>query len=166
MPLDLPAGLVIGLNVLGWPAIQVTIAWAILRCPASWFEAQSVVDPYGRPFERFVYGRVLVVRRWKAFIPDAASWFQRGIPKTLPRRGDRASLTRLVTETRRAEVAHWLMIIPTPVFFLWNPVWADAVMIAYASIANVPCIIVQRSVRERLQAALRRSGEPASVRTV
>jgi glycosyl-4,4'-diaponeurosporenoate acyltransferase len=31
-----------------------------------------------------------------------------------------------------------------PVFFIWNPLWACFVMVAYALAANVPFIIVQR----------------------
>ena len=75
--------------------------------------------------------------------------------------------------------ARWLALIPTtcaassakpgaansatgvalgcaPVFFLWNPWWADLVMVAYALAANLPCILAQRYNRLRFQRLLAR----------
>lgn len=40
-----------------------------------------------------------------------------------------------------------------PLFFLWNPWWADLVIVAYAIAANVPCIVAQRYNRVRFQRA-------------
>ncbi len=53
-------------------------------------------------------------------------------------------LEQFLRETRRAEVAHWLMLLCVPLFFLWNPPWARLVMVAYALAANLPCILAQR----------------------
>ena len=39
-----------------------------------------------------------------------------------------------------------------PVFLLWNPWWLGLLMFAYAVIANLPCLIVQRYNRARLVA--------------
>ena len=39
-------------------------------------------------------------------------------------------------------------------FFLWNPCWADLVMVAYALAANLPCILAQRYNRSRFQRLL------------
>ena len=36
------------------------------------------------------------------------------------------------------------MLACLPLFFLWNPPWACAVMAFYAIAANMPCIAVQR----------------------
>jgi glycosyl-4,4'-diaponeurosporenoate acyltransferase len=41
-------------------------------------------------------------------------------------------------------------------FGLWNPPWAVAVMFIYATVANVPCLLVQRYNRARLLDALAR----------
>lgn len=57
-------------------------------------------------------------------------------------------------ESRRAEPTHWLQVIWVPVFFLFNPFWIGVIMIGYAPIVNLPCILVQRYNRPRLKRIL------------
>ena len=45
---------------------------------------------------------------------------------------------------RRAELAHYPILAFGPVFFAFNPWWLALVMVGYAVVANVPCILVQR----------------------
>ena len=61
-----------------------------------------------------------------------------------------------IRETWRGELCHWTVLAFTPLFFLWNPWWADLVCLAYALAANLPCIIVQRYNRLRLRKLLSR----------
>lgn len=61
-------------------------------------------------------------------------------------------------ETQRAEWTHWVSMLPAPLFFIWNPVWAGWLMILYALIANLPFIIIQRYNRPRLLKLIRMSG--------
>ena len=65
-------------------------------------------------------------------------------------------LRRFIRETWRGELCHWFALGCTPVFFLWNPGWADLVMVAYALAANLPCILAQRYNRSRFQRLLAR----------
>jgi Glycosyl-4,4'-diaponeurosporenoate acyltransferase len=37
-------------------------------------------------------------------------------------------LERFAAETRRAELAHWLILAASPWFFLWNPWWLGLAM--------------------------------------
>ena len=53
--------------------------------------------------------------------------------------------------TRGAELAHVPILLLGPVFFAFNPWWLALVMVAYAIVANVPCILVQRYNRARLE---------------
>jgi hypothetical protein len=39
---------------------------------------------------------------------------------------------------------HWLCIPPALLFFLWNPGPVGFVMILYAFVVNLPCILAQR----------------------
>ena len=48
-----------------------------------------------------------------------------------------------------------------PLFFLWNPWWADLIMLTYALMANLPCIFAQRYNRLRFQRLLARRSWPA-----
>ena len=50
----------------------------------------------------------------------------------------------------------YVPVLFIPLFMAWNPWWADLVMIAYALIANLPCILVQRFNRARMQQSLDR----------
>ncbi|MDW0113292.1 hypothetical protein QT711_08830 [Sporosarcina saromensis] len=64
---------------------------------------------------------------------------------------DSTSLSLFLLESRRAEFVHWLMIVPSFLFFLWNPLWAAWLNVLYAVLFNVPLIIIQRYNRPRLE---------------
>jgi len=137
-------------NILGWPLIQLGLAAAFLRLPTRLF-AQDCWLTKTRAFERDgrLYRDGLHIRRWKRLLPDGAGWLG-GFPKNAAPSRDPAYLARFAEETRRAEVAHWCMLLCLPVFFLWNPPWARWVMTAYALAANLPCIAAQRYNRMAL----------------
>ena len=102
------------------------------------------------------YGRVVRVRRWKRWLPDAGALFPGGFSKRHVDRRDRAYLERFAAETRRAELTHWLILAAAPWFFAWNPWWLAAAMLAYGIVANVPCLLVQRYNRARLMRMIQR----------
>lgn len=106
--------------------------------------------------DRRCYERVLRIKAWKDALPEAGSLFRGGFSKRRLVRHDRAYLERFVRETRRAERAHWAILALSPVFFAWNPWWLAVAMLGYGVVANVPCILVQRYNRARLERALRR----------
>jgi glycosyl-4,4'-diaponeurosporenoate acyltransferase len=68
----------------------------------------------------------------------------------------RAGLDRLVIETRRAELGHWLALAAGPAAILWNPPIGVALMVAYGVAVNLPFIAIQRYNRFRTQALLER----------
>lgn len=153
MPLELPIGWVVALNVLGWPVIQLGLAWGWTRLPARWLKA-----PTALPFERGggFYERAFAIRRWKDRLPDGASWIGGGFAKARLQQRDAGYLERFIVETWRGELCHWCAFAFVPLFFLWNPWWGDLVIVAYALLANGPCILVQRYNRARMQEALKR----------
>ena len=63
-----------------------------------------------------------------------------------------------IKETCRAELFHWLVFALAPLFYLWNEWRVATLMIPYALLANVPCIIAQRYNRPRLTRMLRIAG--------
>ncbi|MFP5233625.1 MAG: glycosyl-4,4'-diaponeurosporenoate acyltransferase [Acidobacteriota bacterium] len=141
-------------NLLGWPVIQLSISFFALRLPAHLF-AQDLWMTAPRRWERggHLYRDWLGVRRWKLWLPDGAFWMGGFTKKRLNSR-DRVYLARFVLETRRAELAHWSMLLLLPLFFLWNPPWAWVLMTAYAFSANLPCIVAQRYNRIVLERVL------------
>jgi len=104
-----------------------------------------------------LYEAAFRVRAWKVLLPDGAA----ALPRRLPEgeaEGARSGVPRpLRRETCRGELAHWITLAFAPVFVLWNPPWAIAVMTAYGILANVPCIVTQRYNRLRLAALARRA---------
>jgi len=153
VPIELPIAWIIVLNVVGWPVIQFGLAWLFTRMPVAWFHPHE--PPAWERHGRF-YERLLAIKRWKDKLPDAARWFGGGFAKGTLRATDPDHLRRFLRETWRGELCHWVALGFAPLFFLWNPGWADVVMVAYALLANLPCIFVQRYNRARFHRVLLR----------
>lgn len=152
MQLDLPYLWVIALNVLGWPMLQLGLAWIFTRLPLACFENA----PRGFGWEMGICRRLLRVHLWKDRLPDAAGWFAGGFQKRSLQSVRRGYLERFLAETWRGELCHWCAIAMTPIFFLWNPLWADVLVLCYALLANLPCILAQRFNRMRIRRLLSR----------
>lgn len=105
-----------------------------------------------------------MMQRWKGLLPDGASWLGGRSKKNVASRTF-TELTTFAIETRRAEVAHWCMLLCTPVFYVWNPRWACIIMTAYGVAANLPCILVQRANRIKVARILERSGAQKGTRS-
>lgn len=106
------------------------------------------------------YERVLRIKRWKDRLPEAGALFRGGFSKRRVERHDRAYLAEFAVATRRAELAHWAIVVLAPTFFAWMPLfgmpwWLATAMFGYGVVANVPCILVQRYNRARLERVLR-----------
>ena len=151
--------------------IHLPIAAAILADAATWAAWSALMGLVGarwaatrigrdgplltlRPFESggSLYRR-LGIRRWKSWLPDAGR-FAGGRPKGLDRRLDPVEWRALAAETRRAERVHWLILLALPVTALWSRGLLLGAMVAYAAVANGPCIAAQRYNRLRLIALM------------
>jgi len=133
----------VAVNTGGLAMLQLGLAWVFARLPELWF----VVKYDAR--RRLAHDR-LGLRKWKKLLPDGGNWLGGGFAKARLKSRDRDYLIRFATETRRGEVCHWVAMTLCSGFFLWNPWWGDLVIAAYAVIANLPCILVQRYNRARL----------------
>jgi glycosyl-4,4'-diaponeurosporenoate acyltransferase len=139
----------------GWSAV---VGYACHRIPAARLERASGAL-LGRPWPFEEDGRCyerLGIRRWKDRLPEAGAVFRGGISKRRLHGRGQAALRTLLVESRRAELVHWLVPLATPVFALWNPPHLLAAMAAYAVGANVPCLLVLRYNRCRLERILAR----------
>lgn len=157
------------------PIISFSVMWTIIIDVAAWafFHLFISISCFLMPLQYFqqnsslfkiadwensgqLWQRLVAVKRWKEFIPDGARLFKLGYEKKTLQGFDNETLKIFAAETKRAELTHWLCILPAPLFFLWNPVWAGWVMILYALLFNIPFIIVQRYNRARLETILDR----------
>jgi glycosyl-4,4'-diaponeurosporenoate acyltransferase len=147
-------GVTVLLDAAAWAVLSTAVGLGINRLHHRRFEADGPLTRL-RAFEEDgrVYDRWLRIRRWKDRVPEAGAWGVGFAKGHLPSR-DRAGLERFAAETRRAEVVHWVLLACGPLFLAWNRGGLAAAMIAYAVVANVPCILIQRYNRGRLQRLL------------
>lgn len=150
-------------NVAAWAVVHVVIGYAAHRLPVARFAGDGWLYR-SRRFEdggRF-YARTLRIGRWKSLLPEAGAFFGGGFSKrTLGPTGP-VRLARFVAETRRAELAHWLMLATGPAFFSWNPWPVGLANLAYAFAVNAPCVAAQRYNRARLLRVLARTTKPTA----
>lgn len=158
MPMiSLPVMWIIILDVAAWGFFHMLISILCFRIPLRFFQRPSSYftiaawEDSGQ-----LWQRLLRVKKWKSHLPDGASLFRFGYKKTALPGLDHANLQLFADETKRAELTHALSMLPAPLFFIWNPIWAGWVMIGYALAFNLPFIIVQRYNRARLQVLLDR----------
>ena len=143
--------MVIASDFVAWAALHALTGYAAHRVPLEryerddWLFRERAIERGGR-----LYTDALQIRRWKHLLPDAGGWFAGGFPKAQLATSDAAYLERFVAETRRAELGHWLAMVSTPVFALWNPWWVLPIQAGYALATNGPCIVAQRYNRIRL----------------
>jgi glycosyl-4,4'-diaponeurosporenoate acyltransferase len=140
-----------------WAGASAVIGLIGARTPTSrlqrdnWLTRPRRIERDGRMYER------LHIRWWKDRLPEAGTWFGGRSKRHL---GGRLALARFAAETRRAELVHWHLLFVTPLFALWNPPALFLAMLAYAVVANVPCVAIQRYNRARIERVLRRRMEP------
>lgn len=149
MPLvELSPAILVLSDAAAWFAVSLVAGYVCHRLPDTRLDHDTALTRL-RPFEhggRF-YERRLRIVRWKDRLPEAGDLFADGYDKRVVTRAD---LPRYVIETRRAEYTHWAIMAATPLFLVWNPFIVWWAMVAYAVIANLPCLVIQRYNRARV----------------
>jgi glycosyl-4,4'-diaponeurosporenoate acyltransferase len=155
MLVELPVLPLILINILAWLVIHMGAAWLGTQIPGRCFRTdQWLYRP--RPWERKgqVYERTIRITAWKRLLPDGAALFRKGFRKKRLISRNQDYLEAFARETCRGEAVHWVVLGSSALFFLWNPWWAGLIMVAYALLANLPCILVQRYNRFRISRML------------
>ncbi|GAQ18332.1 glycosyl-4,4'-diaponeurosporenoate acyltransferase precursor [Oceanobacillus picturae] len=149
---ELPVVWIVIIDIIAWAVIHMAISYLTLSMPDHWFEHDRLVCKI-RPWEKGgrLWQRYFRVKSWKGLIPDGTVIMGAGYNKKQLHGRDTKSLINFIKESRRAELTHWLSILPAGFFFIWNPVWAGIIMILYAFSLNIPIIIAQRYNRGRLE---------------
>ncbi|MBC7258422.1 MAG: glycosyl-4,4'-diaponeurosporenoate acyltransferase [Chloroflexi bacterium] len=143
--IDLPIGWTVVLDSIAWAILQPSIAYLAIRLPDSVLGADQWLYRT-RAWERggSIYEKLFRVKAWKSWLPSGGPVFRGGFSMRRIVSHDTEYLRRWVKETCRAELTHYIALASSVLFFLWNPLWLALVMVLYAVITNVPCIIVQR----------------------
>ena len=98
------------------------------------------------------------VRRWKKYLPDGGSLVKGGFEKKKLVSFSKDNLDKYLLESCRAEMIHWLAILPFWVFGFFTPPIVILYMLIYALAINMPCIIAQRYNRPRIVRIVTRRG--------
>lgn len=156
MPLLLPKPWSVLLDFVAWAFIHAVVGYVVHRLPAARFSSDNFVTR-GRAFEDGgrLYQRLVRIKTWKSWLPEAGGVFSGGVDKRRLGGTDDKNLERYMLETRRAETGHWITLVVAPLFFAWNPPRAGVVMVLYALAVNVPCILALRYNRLRIDRILR-----------
>ncbi|GAE92919.1 glycosyl-4,4'-diaponeurosporenoate acyltransferase precursor [Gracilibacillus boraciitolerans JCM 21714] len=153
--ISLPVIWIIIIDIFAWAFFHLFISVLCLRLPLEFF----LKDTYWFKIFRWersgqLWQKWFKVKKWKSSIIDGTIFLKKGYGKKSLHGSKIDDLKIFATETKRAELTHWLSILPAPLFFLWNPLWAGWVMILYALLFNLPIIIVQRYNRGRIQSII------------
>lgn len=137
-----------------WGIVALLLAYLCLLIPDRFFEPTRFFWR-SHAFERggSIYERVFHIRSWKHLLPDGGGvWKKRSYKKKSLTDYSEQNLKRFLIETSRGELVHWLGIVPFWVFGLFAPPAVIWIMLCYALIVNMPCIIAQRYNRPRVYA--------------
>ena len=139
------------INIFTLFVLQTGLALLATRMPAAWFTPRKWLYRTRR-FEQggHLYESQCAIKRWKHRLTEGARFLRQEFIKGKLSGRDRKYLDLFCNETCRAEAAHWAQLSCAPLFFIWNPFWAGCIMIVYALLVNLPCIMAQRYNRIRL----------------
>jgi glycosyl-4,4'-diaponeurosporenoate acyltransferase len=160
MLVHLPMPLTIAIDVVVWFAIHMGVSYWMTSRPLNSFNPDAWLHRI-RDWEKDgrTYETIFMVRKWKKRLPDGAALLRKGFTKRRLQENNYAYYRDFIKETCRAEVTHWIVFLFGFIFFLWNLWFVGLIMIGYAAVANVPCIIAQRYNRIRFQRVARQLRE-------
>lgn len=151
-----PTAITILIDVIAWFLIHMGVSYIMSRQPLSSFNYDSWLYRK-RNWEKNgkFYEKLFRLKSWKRRLPDGAAIFKNGFEKKHLKETNKDYFDSFIRETCRAELTHWIVFLFGPLFLIWNLWWVGIVMIVYATIANIPCIVTQRYNRIRLQRIVR-----------
>lgn len=148
-----------------WLGGSLVVGALANRVPLAWLSPPLAAAPPAALASRLgAYQRRLGIRRWKRWIPDAGHALPGGMTKASLARRDHQALLRLLAETRRAELVHWVLWPLWLFTLLWLPGAGVAFNLLFATVFNLPCLLLQRYTRLRLQLLLARRPPAFSAR--
>jgi glycosyl-4,4'-diaponeurosporenoate acyltransferase len=151
MIFHLPSVLNVIIDFIAWLLIHVIVSVLVAKMqpdsfnPESWIYKERHWENNGKFYETFFN-----IKKWKEFLPDGAAVSKSGFRKKRLSNNDADYIRRFILETCRAELTHWVIFLFSVIFFIWNDWWIGLIMIAYAIVVNIPCVITQRYNRIRL----------------
>jgi glycosyl-4,4'-diaponeurosporenoate acyltransferase len=155
MIFHLPSLNMLLIDILAWLVINLSVAGIISKLQAEDFDPKNWLF-MERKWEKKskLYESIFNIKKWKCWLPDGAEVSHKAFKKKHLQKADSAYIRIFILETCRAEILHWILFLFGFIFFIWNPWYVGIIMIVYASITNLPCILTQRYNRIRLKRLL------------
>ena len=155
MLIHLPTLITVAIDIVVWFVIHMAISYFMTKLPRSRFNKDSsIFKQQYCEHDGSIYFRLFRINMWKRLLPDGASLFKEGFEKKKLKEFSKTYFNDFLQETCRAEITHWIVLLCSFLFFIWNLWWVGVIMVAYAIAVNVPCIITQRYNRIRLHRVL------------
>lgn len=147
----IPEILAIFLCFILWPIFQALGAYVSHKIPDR-FLSYSLFLYRAHRWEKNgeIYKQIFKVDKWKTYLPESSSLIKGSYNKKKIDNFSKDSLDKFLLESCRAEMTHWLGILPFWIFGLFTPARVVGYMFIYAMAVNLPCIIVQRYNRPRI----------------
>ncbi|MFN9631539.1 MAG: hypothetical protein ACK59A_15130 [Cyanobacteriota bacterium] len=143
-----------------WLLASLVVGLLANRLPPRWLASDH---PWGRfASTRGRTGSAATppgIRIWMHWIPDAGGALPGGVSKASLVRRDPTALRLLLAETRRAELVHWVLWPAGLLTALWLPPAGVLVNMVFATLFNLPCVLLQRFNRGRLRRCLAPRGD-------
>ncbi|WP_173106023.1 glycosyl-4,4'-diaponeurosporenoate acyltransferase [Bacillus sp. KH172YL63] len=137
-------------NIVAWITIHLGVSYLTSRIHRQHLASLTSIFLHGRweveeGFYRFVH-----IKKWKAYIPDAGGLFQSVGRKDEICLFSHRGRNEFLCEINRAELSHWLQMLPAPLFFIFNTGTLSWCMLLYGILFNLPIIFIQRFNRLRI----------------
>lgn len=142
------------LHSLFWFLVQMFIARSGTYIPLKFFKKYAYLfQPFHWEQNGQLWDKKFKVSKWKSFIPEGKQ-----LNKEIY---DKSQLTinieethRLLLEMRRAELVHWISIVPV-LIFIKAPRYIKYANVAYVMLSHFPVIVAQRYNRPRIERFIR-----------
>lgn len=134
-----------------WSVTQLSLSHLFTKVPRSFFSTHHQwFQTFSFEKEGELWNRLFLINRWKRYIPEG-EWLNKNVyNKHVLKPLTQESVYKMNIEMRRAELVHWLSILPV-IVFVKAPKCIKTINILYALLANVPIILTQRYNRPRLE---------------
>ncbi len=134
-----------------WPVYQFIGAFIALKMDKNQLDSnRSLYKTRNWEKDGYIYNHIFKVKKWKKYLPDGGGFLKNSFKKSKLENTSYENLQKYLIESCRAELTHWIAIIPFWTFGIFSPPRVIFYMFIYAIIANIPCIIVQRYNRPRI----------------
>jgi glycosyl-4,4'-diaponeurosporenoate acyltransferase len=152
----LPTFWTIVIDCIAWFVIHMGVVLFIIHVPSRFFNLEGWLYRIRRwEKSRDIYTKIFKIKKWKEYLPDGSKLLKyKSFPKKHLGGKNEPFFNSFLTETCRAELTHWIIMLFAPLFFLWNKPGVGLIMVFYALIENLPLILAQRYNRIRLKRVL------------